>query len=273
MGDETPLYTMKRLLQAYRCNDSVDAKLQLMRWYDSALGQRLQQSEQEVLEQVLPNLFGFHLLQVGKPMAEEMLGSSRITHRMVMGEFERESRAENSEGGGDLLGQVDMLPFASDSIDVLLLPHTLEFIDRPHDVLREVERVLIPEGHVVILGFNPWSLFGLRRLFCGWRNTSPWCGHFYSTLRIKDWLALLGFDTVLVQHYFFRPPLQNDGIMRRLSSLERGGKRFWPPFGGAYLLVAKKRVSTLTPIRPRWRSRRSIISVSPAEPTARRDKT
>jgi len=264
---------MKRLLQAYRCSDLVEARRELTLWYHSSLGQRLLQSEQEMLEQVLPNLFGFHLLQVGRPMAGDLLSSSRITHRIVMGEFKQESGADSQGSVVNLLGPSEMLPFASDSIDVLLLPHTLEFVDRPHDVLREVERVLIPEGHVVIMGFNPWSLFGLRRLFSGWRNTSPWCGHFYSTLRIKDWLALLGFDTELVQHYFFRPPLQNDGIMRRLSGLERGGKRFWSPFGGAYLLVAKKRVSTLTPIRPRWRSRRSLISVSPAEPTARRDKT
>jgi len=264
---------MKRLLQAYRCANSLDARQQLKRWYTTALGQNLQQSEQTVLEQVLPNLFGFHLLQLGRPMESDLLRPSRIAHHLVMEDLPQSFLGEPRMGEGRLMGQPEMLPIASDSIDVLLLPHTLEYLSRPHDVLREAERVLIPEGHVAILGFNPWSLFGLRRLLCGWRNMSPWCGHFYSTLRLKDWLALLGFDTVLVQHYFFRPPLQNEGIMRRLSILERGGSRYGSPFGGGYLLVAKKRVSTLTPIKPRWRSRRSLITVSPAEPTAQRDGT
>jgi len=264
---------MKRLLQAYRCSDSLEARRQLRHWYDGLLGQRQQQREQAMLEQVLPNLFGYHLLQVGRPMEADLLGSSRIAHRMIMDDVPTPRRMSSGKGEECFLGQGEQLPIASDCIDVLLLPHTLEFMNRPHDVLREAERVLIPEGHVVILGFNPWSLFGLRRLFGGWRDTSPWCGHFYSTLRLKDWLALLGFDTVLVQHYFFRPPLQNEGIMRRLSAMERLGERFWPLLGGGYLLVAKKRVATLTPIKPRWRSRRSLITVSQAEPTARRDRS
>jgi SAM-dependent methyltransferase len=261
---------MKRLLQAYRCPDPVEARRQLQQWYHSSLGENLQQSEKGMLNQVLPNLFGYHLLQVGRPMESDLLTASRITHRMVM---EDVPPLLGLEGNKSFLGHSDQLPVASDCLDVILLPHTLEYVERPHEVLREVERTLIPEGHLLILGFNPWSLFGLRRLFGGWRNQSPWCGHFYSTLRLRDWLALLGFDTVLVEHYFFRPPLQNDGIMRRLSFLDRVGGRFWPPLGGGYLLVAKKRVATLTPIKPRWRSRRSLISVGAAEPTARRNRT
>jgi len=261
---------MKRLLQAYRCPDYIEARHELRRWYRTALGGNLQQCEQAQLSKVLPNLFGYHLLQVGRPMESDLLGASRIAHRMVMDEL---SPFFREGGGGSFLSQSDQLPIASDSLDVILLPHTLEYVSRPHEVLREAERTLIPEGHLLILGFNPWSQFGLRRMLCGWRNSSPWCGHFYSTLRLKDWLALLGFDTVLVQHYFFRPPLQNEGIMRRLGSLERVGKRFWPLFGGGYLLVAKKRVTTLTPIKPRWRTRRSIVSVGTTEPTARRSRT
>lgn len=223
-----------------------------------------------MLTQVLPNLFGYHLLQVGRPMASDLLATSRIPHRVVM---EDVPPLAHMEGEKSFLGHSDQLPVASDSLDVILLPHTLEYVARPHEVLREAERTLIPEGHLLILGFNPWSLFGLRRLLAGWRNRSPWCGHFYSTLRLRDWLALLGFDTVLVEHYFFRPPLQKDGIMQRLSFFDRLGGRFWPPLGGGYLLVAKKRVATLTPIKPRWRSHRSLITVGTAEPTARRNRT
>ncbi len=260
---------MKRLLQAYRCPDHVEARRELRRWYRTALGVNLQEREQQLLSQVLPNLFGYHLLQVGRPMESDFLASSRITHRIVMDEVLPQSDFSGEES---FLSQSDEWPIASDSLDVALLPHTLEYVARPHEVLREAERTLIPEGHLLIVGFNPWSQFGIRRLFSGWRNESPWCGHFYSTLRLRDWLALLGFDTVLVRHYFFRPPLQNEGIMRRLRKFERAGERLWSPFGGGYLLVAKKRVTTLTPIKPRWRTRRSLVSVGSTEPTVRRNR-
>ncbi len=194
-------------------------------------------------------------------MESDLLTASRISHRMVM--------EESGQPEASFRGQSDQWPIASGSLDVVLLPHTLEYVARPHEVLREAERTLIPEGHLLILGFNPWSQYGLRRLFSGWRNVSPWCGHFYSTLRLRDWLALLGFDTALVRPYFFRPPLQNERIMRRLNALERAGERFPLP-GGGYLLVAKKRVTTLTPIKPRWR--RSLVSVGRTEPTARRNR-
>ncbi len=261
---------MKRLLQAYRCPDHAEARRELRSWYRTALGVNLQEVEQRLLTQVLPNLFGYHLLQVGRPMESDLLAVSRIPHRMVMEEV---SPFAKSDGVECFLSGSEQWPIASASLDVILLPHTLEYVARPHEVLREAERALIPEGHLLILGFNPWSQFGIRRLFSGWRNVSPWNGHFYSTLRLKDWLALLGFDTVLVRHYFFRPPMQNERIMRRLCALERAGERFWPLLGGGYLLLAKKRVTTLTPIKPRWRTRRSLVSVGSTEPTVRRNKT
>ncbi|MGM0593992.1 MAG: class I SAM-dependent methyltransferase [Pseudomonadota bacterium] len=261
---------MKRLLQAYRCDDPLAARRQLRRWYRTPLGEAVAREERELLGQVLPNLFGFHLLQVGVPLDGDLLGASRIGHRMLMDELGSLSGLPGAEGA--FFGCSEQLPVMSDSLDVVLLPHTLEYAARPHQVLREAERVLIPEGHLILLGFNPWSLFGLRRLFTGWRDQAPWSGHFYSTLRMGDWLSLLGFDTVLVRNYFFRPPWQSTRLMPPLNGLERLGERFWPLLGGGYMLVAKKRVATLTPIKPRWRSRRRLLPVGAAEPTARREK-
>lgn len=269
MSECHPLYTMKRLLQAYRCSDTAAAHRQVRDWYQTPLGQLVQQAEQELLAQVLPNLFGFHLLQLGDPYGRDMLSASRIGHHMVMDDVVPLNLGKEGDQGR-LIGQSEQLPVETDSLDVLLLPHTLEFTDHPHEVLREAERVLIPEGHLVMLCFNPWSLFGLRRLVTGWRSNAPWCGHFYGALRIRDWLALLGFDTVLVRNYFFRPPLQNQRAMQTLGRLERYAQRLWPLLGGGYILVAKKRVATLTPIKPRWRSRRRLLPVGTAEPTARR---
>ncbi len=266
---------MKRLLQAYQCSDNREARAQLRRWYQQPLGQGVLQHERELLAQLLPGLFGYHLLQLGDTLGIEHLAASRISHRMVMlDDSHQSSRANATLAGLEYLqGYAASLPLASDSLDVVLLPHQLEYAREPHQLLREVDRVLIPEGHLVLLGFNPWSLFGVRRLLQGWRDEAPWSGHFYTPLRLKDWLSLLGFDTVLLRHYFHRPPLQHPATMSYLHRMESLGQRLWPPLGGGYLLVAKKRVATMTPIKPRWRTARSLINVGLAEPTARRDKT
>ena len=260
---------MKRLLQAYRCQDPCAARAALREWYRQPLGEALASEEQALLATVLSERFGYHLLQLGRPMATDLTQASRISHRMVCCSEHHKGPAA---GPVSLYAEADALPIASGSIDVVVLPHVLSFANQPHGVLREVERVLIPEGYVVILGFNPWSLFGLRRLLLGWRQDSPWCSHFYGTMRIRDWLSLLGFDTVQQRYYFYRPPVARRGLLRRLGLLERWGARFWPLLGGGYLLVARKRVTTLTPIRPRWRSRR-LIPVGNVEPTARRNRT
>jgi SAM-dependent methyltransferase len=245
--------TFGALRRAYCCDSRETARRHLRAWYGLPLGRRLQKVEHRQLEAILPNLFGYHLLQMGNPVQEHWLGESPISHRIIMDEL------PGSTGAGadlqrSLVADPCAVPIGSGCVDVVILPHVLEFEEHPHQVLREAERVLIPEGHVVILGFNPFSTWGLRRLVSGWCQEAPWCGRFYSLTRIKDWLALLGFDTVLTRYYFFRPPLQNDGIMERLGFLERLGRRWWPVLGGGYVLVAKKRVTTLTPIRPRWRS-------------------
>ncbi len=266
---------MKRLLQAYQCTDSSEAHAQLSCWYQQPLGKMVHQREHELITQLLPGLFGYHLLQLGETLGTGHLVASRISHRMVMLDELNASpdTADKIDGLEYLQGHAAQLPLASDSLDVVLMSHLLEFSRDPHQVLREIERVLIPEGHLVLLCFNPWSLFGLRRLLQGWRDEAPWSGHFYTPLRLKDWLSLLGFDTVLLRHYFHRPPLQHPSTMSYLRRMETLGQRFWSPLGGGYMLVAKKRVATMTPIKPRWRTARSLINVGLAEPSARRDKT
>lgn len=259
----------RKLRQAYRCNDPERAKRRQRAWYRLRLGRRLQRTEHEELGRVLPNLFGYHILQMGNPVQRDWLDSSRISHRILMDDLAPRGEQPEPDRRRSLIAHPCAAPIGSSSVDVIVLPHVLEFAPQPHQVLREVERMLIPEGHVVILGFNPFSWWGLRRLLTGWCDEVPWCGRFYSLTRIKDWLALLGFDTVLSRYYFFRPPFQNDSIMERLGLLERLGRRWWPVFGGGYLLVAKKRVTTLTPIRPRWRSGRRWVPGGVPGPTMR----
>lgn len=260
---------MKRLLQAYRCRERSAAREQLARWFASPLGRQLEAAESALLAEHLPGLFGYHIVQLGQPGSGDFLASSRIKHRMVTGEAA--SRTVLPLGYEYLRTRASRLPLASDSTDVVVLPHLLEFEEQPHQVLREVDRILIPEGHVIILGFYPWGMFGLHRLLTGWRKEAPWCGHFYTPLRINDWLSLLGFDTVLLRRYFYLPPVQHQSTLERLARVCLPGCGYRPPISGAYMLMAKKRVATLTPIRPRWRSPRQLMGNGLTEPSTRRE--
>jgi SAM-dependent methyltransferase len=229
----------------------------LRTWYAAGLGRRVLDSEREELDQVLCNLFGYHLMQAGVFVDENLLVASRIPHCFVLDqEADRLSPPLAAVG---VRGSTGTMPIAGASVDVVLLHHTLEFAGDPHRVLREVDRVLIPEGHVVICGFNPWSLWLPWRWLLRWRKQPPWCGRALRRARLRDWLALLGFDIVYTSNYFFRPPLRHQGVMNRLGFLEKLGRRLWPALGAGFVLVGRKRVIGLTPIKPRWRPRRSLI--------------
>jgi SAM-dependent methyltransferase len=257
-------------MQGSRCGSFAATQTQLRNWYGRFPGVWLQEQELTLLETVLADLFGYHILQIGLHKGQECLKVSRIPHQMIMDvDFPRPSAPCDEENLDEkprenvvtdyINGEPEYIPLAGDSLDVLILSHTLEFCANPHEVLREADRILIPEGNVIILGFNPWGLWMPWRLLLSWRKKAPWCGRFISLARLKDWLKLLGFDITESRRFFFRPPLSHPGLMKRLQFLDKWGRRLWPFLGGAYFLVAKKRVATLTPIKPRWRPRRSRL--------------
>ena len=137
--------------------------------------------------------------------------------------------------------------------NAVLLPHVLEFSENPHQTLREAERVLVPEGHIMISGFNPISTWGLKRLAAG-REGYPWDGNFLPLLRIKDWLALLGFELTATRMACYAPPCRNPAWLGRFRGLDKAGDRWWPMMGGIYFIVAKKRVLGMRLIRPNWQA-------------------
>lgn len=149
----------------------------------------------------------------------------------------------------------------------MILAHTLDFADDPRQVLREVSRVLSPEGHVVILGFNPLSLWGVRRLLAARPRPVPWSANFLRLARIRDWLALLDFELTHGSMLYYRPPLQGESMMDRLYFLEKAGDRWWPMMAAVYLVVAKKRVLGMTPLPVSWKARRAAGPA--AEPAVR----
>lgn len=244
--------------------DEEERQWRLRDWFHTPLGREVLDGETREVESIVPDLFGYYFLQLGWLGDERMLASSRVRNRVVL------SALTNGPRPGDLVhASVGQLPLATDTIDVVLMLHVLEFQENPHTALREVERILIPEGHVAVVGFNPWSLFGIwRRLHRGGDQT-PWNGHFVSLTRLKDWLALLGFELIRVRTAFFRPPLKKHGVLNRLEFLEALGARFWPLLGGVYVVLARKRVATITPVKPRWQPRRGLVTTGLIEPTTR----
>ena len=217
----------------------------LQEWLATPLGQYLLEKERAYLDDVTPDIFGYHALQLGMPEVD-LLRESRIAHRV------RIAAAEHP----DVYAKCHELPLATQSIDLVLLPHVLEFAAEPHAVLREVDRVMMPEGRLVIVGFNPWSLWGLRSALGFSRNEFPWNGRFVSLLRVKDWLALLGFDVSAGRLVGYAPPFDNARLRRRFGFMEPAGDRWWAVGGAVYMLQAIKRVRGMRLLTPAWQEQK-----------------
>lgn len=228
-------------------------------WLQTALGNALLEQEARVVEEALDGIFGEECLQLG------LWGENRTFMR-----FMRTQRCsligETELGKPCAVAEFHRLPVASDSIDAVLLPHTLDYSDRPHEVLREVDRVLRANGHLVILGLKPAGLWGLRRLVPG-AGMPPGADHLISERRLKDWLKLLDMRIQGNQRYFFRWPLPR----RRVKSSQKWelrGQALWPELAACYMLTAQKRVSAMTPVRPLWRRKPKVVT-GLAEPSTR----
>ena len=212
-------------------------------WFEGPLGARVLREEAALAPLALDDVFGFELLQVGAwGPARHLLDGARTQHTTLL--------APEMSTGVTLCAQLDSLPFRSDSIDAIFLPHTLELVDDPYAVLREAERVLCAEGCLMICGFNPFSGWGLRRTFAKYVRRPvfpPGTERLLSERRLRDWVALLGFDVDSVYGYL-------------------GPRAAWA--AGAYLLKARKRVQTMTLVRPRRRVRQRVL-VGAAEPTSK----
>ncbi len=235
-----------------RADSQIDLAEAMCAWYCTPPGTVLQRQERAVLADLLPGLFGYHLVWVGPLPDAEWLAPSPIRHRVVV--------SPQRDGRVSARGVAHALPLATDSVDVVVLHHALELDPDPHRVLREAERILIPEGRLVVLGFSPWSLWGGRRRLTPWSAQVPWRLTFFSLARIKDWLTVLGLEVEGQRRLLYAPPCRSAALLQRLAFLERAGPRLWPLFGGAYLVVARKRVSRPTLVGPRWRRRRRWVA-------------
>lgn len=215
-------------------------------WLQTPQGRYVMAWEQARVDAMVADVFGYNALQLGLPQIS-LLGQNRIPLRQTAG----------ASGCVDVLCDLRQLPFAAHSIDLVVLPHILEFHDDPHQILREVERVLIPEGQVVIVGFNPLSLWGLRRRLPNCSENFPWNGNYISVQRLRDWLQLLGFDVDRGNFGCYAPPCEQKHWIDRLRFMEAAGDRWWAFAGGVYLIRAVKRVHGMRLILPDWKQQKA----------------
>lgn len=207
------------------------------------LGLYLLQREQAFFDRAVADIFGFHAVQMGLPELD-LLAANRIPWQC---------RAAEGGAAAHIICHPAQLPFDSRSLDLLVMPHLLDFTTEPHQVLREVERVLVPEGRLVMTGFNPLSLWGVRRLVQG-RADIPWSGNFFSLQRMRDWLKLLGLEPATGCFMAYAPPLRQGRWLERCAWLEQAGDKWWPLAAGVYGIEAIKRQRGMRLITPRWKA-------------------
>ena len=263
----------------------------LTQWLDTPPGQCLLAWERAQFDEALADIFGYHALQLGLPQLAA-LRSNRMPHQWLavggdLASFEGHSACLRSdearlEVGGEgaavrpaLQLHGSALPFAAGSLDLVVLPHTLELSDDPHATLREVERVLVPEGRVVISGLNPTSFWGLRQRRGHWLRGLgrgqlflPEQGHFIGYWRLRDWLRLLDFEVESARFGVYRPALSSARWLERFAWMERIGARWWPIFGAVYFVVAVKRVRGARLVGARWK--RQVTMAGATVPLAQR---
>ena len=219
-------------------------------WLPGALGQYFLAWEQAQLDGMLADIFGYNALQLGLPSVD-LLQVNRMPLRLTVVRRLDDVEAERST----VIADDAALPFGAASLDLVVLAHVLEFAASPHSVLREIDRVLVAEGSVVICGFNPFSLWGWRR-WLGTKKEWPWRGQYLSAPRVRDWLTLLGFEVQITRMGCFVPVVGSIKWLSRWKWLDRIGCRLWPMCGAVWIVHGIKRVKGVRLIQPNWREKR-----------------
>jgi SAM-dependent methyltransferase len=225
----------------------------LQDWLSSPLGQYLLAWERQQFNLAVADVFGFHALQLGLPEIDA-LAANRMPHRWLA--------CQAPQARAHLVTEFSALPFPANSLDLVVLPHALELSMDPHATLREVERVLVPEGRAIITGLNPLSLWGLRQRRVRAYQRLGLAQSFFPQdeligyLRLRDWVRLLGFEVEVGRFGCYRPAFQSGAWLERMDWIDHAGARWWPIFGAAYFVVAVKRVRGVTLLSPTWKAAR-----------------
>ena len=225
-------------------------------WLKTPAGAYVHAWEQACLDELTADIFGFNAVQIGLPQINALAANRMANKWQAATRISSDAQLLQAPSGKQIAVALDFaeLPFASQSVDLVVLPHVLEFAAEPHQVLREVERVLIPEGHVIICGFNPASLWGVRQGVARITRNHylPVAGEFISMPRMKDWLKLLNLRVGGSHFGGYAPPCRTAKWLNRFAFMEHAGQRWWPYLGAVYMVHAVKRVKGMTMVGPAW---------------------
>ncbi|WP_448550436.1 class I SAM-dependent methyltransferase [Thalassotalea fusca] len=222
-------------------------------WQEMPSGEQILEEINQIMAPWWPKFFGYHLLKIGGLSQDIATAQSTIRHQITVSDHQERA---------NVVGDVDDLPLLQHSVDVAILSHVLEYAVDPHHVIREANRVLIPNGYLVITGFNPFSLAGLNKIVPYRRHKSPWNERFFTAMRVKDWLHLMGYEILHDErclHSSLVGKLSYGVIARNWRKI---ATKLIPSFGSVYVIIAKKRVLPLTPIKPRWKLRPELAPIN-----------
>lgn len=232
----------------------------LQHWNDwlntEMLGRKLLHAEQQMLTSALKKHLGKHVLLIGVPEQHTLLQASNMPVQTIVS-----SLAGSHPGKYYVETDLHELPILTGSVDLVILPHTLQFIDRSRQLLNEACRIIKPEGLICLLGFNPYSLWGIKKMLNKSKKV-PWAGNFIGAHNLKNWLHLADFQIEYHASFLFQPPIQNEQLFNRLHFLDWIGSKFFPPFGGMYVILARAKVIPLTPIKMHWKQQISGIRIN-----------
>ncbi|MDR3492717.1 MAG: class I SAM-dependent methyltransferase [Gammaproteobacteria bacterium] len=229
------------------------------RWLAHYPGQTVFEAEHKYLSNALKQFLGKQALLIGTPYQHGLLKTSVISRQTLLSPLLGFGHPKDIRG---IESELYDLPILSGSVDLVLLPHTLEYMDNPQKLLAEACRTVRPDGHIVICGFNPYSLWGVKKWWAHNKHT-PWTGNFIHSSQIKKWLSFSDFKLMNQSMILFRPPMKHRGSYNNLKFMEWLGSKCWSPFGGVYMLVAQAKVIPLTPIKLSWKQKISDINLNP----------
>jgi len=231
-----------------------------------AFGRYLLDWEQQRCDEAVADIFGYHGLQLGLPMLQA-LRNNRMPHQWVAvpsADLNPDRAACQAPESVQLCCAPEALPFAESSLDLLVMPHTLELCHDPHAALREAVRVLVPEGRLLLFGLNPYSLWGvqhgLERVQApglnAWRGLPYW--------RVRDWMQVLAMDVVAADFGCHVPAVDAQVWLERWRWMDKLGNKAWPVLGGAYCVLAVKKVHGMRLMEPAWRKHKAPPQAAPA---------
>ncbi len=227
-------------------------------WLETPAGSYVKEWEQARLDKLTADIFGFHAMQIGLPQIQG-LRANRMPNQWLSNTSLSPQQPNNPAVA--VTHDLSDLPFASQSLDLVVLLHALEFSAEPHQALREVERVLIPEGKIIVCGFNPASLWGMHQALGRLTGVHflPKDGEFISLPRLKDWLKLLNMEVNRGHFGCYAPPCTTEEWIQRFAFMEKAGDRWWPYFGAVYIVQAIKRVKGMRLIGAKWEKKRRLL--------------